>query len=64
VQTFIPKEEEQALGGRNTVDWRRENRIPVSHDIQTCTRKSSDTGSTTHSDSHISKKNRLGEIAG
>jgi hypothetical protein len=65
VQIFITKEEEQALiPERNTVDWRRENRIPDSDDIQTwLTRKRSDTGSTTHSDSHISKKNRLGEIA-
>lgn len=49
---------------RNTVDWRRENRIPDSDDIQAwLTRKRSDTSSTTHSDSHISNKNRLGEIA-
>jgi hypothetical protein len=54
VQMFITKEEEQALGipERNTVDWRRENRIPDSDDIQTwLSRKRSDTVSTTHSDS-------------
>ena len=46
VQMFITKEEEQALGilERNTVDWRRENRIPDSDDIQAwLTRKISDT---------------------
>src|SRR6266852_4283340 len=45
VQMFITKEEEQALGipERNTVDWRRENKIPDSDDIQTwLTRKRSE----------------------
>jgi hypothetical protein len=35
VQIFTTKEEEQALiPERNAVDWRRENRIPDSDDIQ------------------------------
>ena len=63
---FITKEEEQTLGNsrkEHSMESGLENRIPDSDDIPTwLTRKRSDTGSTIHSDSHISKKNRLGEI--
>jgi hypothetical protein len=63
---FITKEE-KALGiaKRNTVDWRRQNNIPDSDGVQLVmgqTRKRSDTVSTTHSDSHDQKRNRLEEI--
>jgi hypothetical protein len=65
VQIFITKEEEKALGISEhiTVDWRRQNNIPDSDGVELgLTRKRSDTVSTTHSDSHDQKRNRLGEI--
>jgi hypothetical protein len=63
VQMFISKKEEQALGipHDKTDEWRTNNRIPDSDAIEELTRKKSDTVSTTHSDSHIPKKNRMGE---
>ena len=62
---FITKEEEKALGipEHNTVDWRRQNNIPDSDVFELGkTRKRSDTVSTSHSDSHDQKRNRLEEI--
>src|ERR1700691_1968563 len=62
VQMFITKEEEKVLGipEHNTVDWRRQNNIPDSDVFELG--KRSDTVSTSHSDSHDQKRNRLEEI--
>ena len=62
---FITKEEERALGilEHDTLDWRRQNNIPDSDEVELGkTRKRSDTVSTVHSDSHDQKRNKLEEI--
>ena len=63
VQMFITKKEEMALGihEEETDSWRRENNIPDSDGFQK--RGRSDTLSTTASDSHEPKRQRLGDIA-
>ena len=61
VQIFITKEEEKALCILEH-DWRRQNNIPDSEELEFGqTRKRSDTVSTTHSDNHDQKRRR-GEI--
>ena len=65
VQMFITKEKEKALGilEHNTVNWRKKNNIPDSDVFELGkTRKRSETVSTSNSDSHDQKMNRLEEI--
>ena len=65
VQMFITKEKEKALGilEHNTVNWRKKNNIPDSDVFELGKiRKRSETVSTSNSDSHNQKRNRLEEI--
>ena len=62
---FITKEKEKALGilEHNTVNWRKKNNIPDSDVFELGkTRKRSENVSTSNSDSHDQKMNRLEEI--
>ena len=64
VRMFTQKREEKALGipDGKADQYRLQHRIPDSDAIEELARKRSNTVSTTHSDSHITKKNKLGEI--
>ena len=64
MRMFTQKREEKALGvpDEKTDQYRLQYRIPDSDIIEELIRKRSNTVSTTHSDSHVTKKNKLGEI--
>ena len=64
MRMFTQKMEEKALGisGEKADQYRLQHRILDSDTIEDLTRKRSNTVSTTHSDSHITKKNKLGKI--